>query len=181
VKILTRLPYFTDATVAPVREESVRVKPYQIVVQMSLNLRTFVKWDPRTPSFPAVLDTGNNHNLSIRSEQLVRWAGIQPQALKQIGAMRERGQRVPLHAAAAWLHGNVPEKRVSSDREPHLLNLREGIAIYPDDVGPRLPVLGLRALTQNGLHLIIDPERLRVDLRTRGLATTLLRALGRFL
>jgi hypothetical protein len=75
----------------------------------------------------------------------------------------------------------MPGARSPSDREPHVLNFREGIAIYPDDIGPRLPVLGLRALTQNRLHLTLDPERLRVDLRTKGIGTTLLRALGRFL
>jgi hypothetical protein len=48
------------------------------------------------------------------------------------------------------------------DQEPLTLKLEEGIAIYPDDVGLRLPVLGLRALTQNQLHVAIDPERMQV-------------------
>jgi len=178
VKILDCLPYFPDATIVPLREENVRVKPYQITVQMSISLRTLLEWDPRTPSFPAILDTGNNHNFSIRKEHLVRWAGIQPQALQQIGAIRERGQPIPLHAAAVWLHGNVPGERVPSNREPHVLNLREGIALYPDESGPRLPVLGLRALTQNKLHAVIDSERLSVTLQSPGWRTTLLRWLG---
>lgn len=33
--------------------------------------------------------------------------------------------------------------------EPHPLKVEEGVAVYADDIGPRLPVLGLRALTQN--------------------------------
>src|SRR5262249_5112119 len=120
-------------------------------------------------------------NFSVRRGQLVRWAGLQPEALRTIGSMRERQQQIPLHAAAVWLRRNVPGERSLGDRGPHPLRLEEGIAIYPDDLGPRLPVLGLRVLTQNRLHLTLDPERLRVDLRTKGIGTTLLRALGRFL
>ena len=38
-------------------------------------------WDARSPIFPALLDTGNNHNFSIQQSQITRWAGIQPQYL----------------------------------------------------------------------------------------------------
>ena len=54
-------------------------------------------------------------------------------------------------------------------QEPVSLKLEEGIAIYPDDIGPRLPVLGLRALSRNRLHLAIDPERMRVGYSHTGL------------
>jgi hypothetical protein len=181
VKLLNRLPYFTDPRFVAAPGGSVRVKAHQIVIQVSVSLPVLPEWDPRTPSFPAILDTGNNHNLSVRRGQLVRWAGLQPEALRTLGSMRERQLQIPLHAASVWLHGNVPGEGARRDREPHPLRLEEGIAIYPDDIGPRLPVLGLRALTRNRLHLTIDPERLHVDLRTKGMNTTLLRALGRFL
>jgi len=65
-----------------------------------------------------------------------------------------------------WLHRNLPRERALKDQRPHPLKLEEGIAIYPDDIGPRLPILGLRALTRNQLFTAIDPERTRVDLRT---------------
>ena len=181
MKIVDRLPYFSDPTFVRAPGESVRVKPYQIIVYVSVSLQALLEWDPRTPSFPAILDTGNNHNFSIRHEQLRRWAGLQPEALPIIGVMRERQQRIPLHSAAVWLHRNLPGERALKDQEPHPLKLEEGIAIYPDDIGPRLPILGLRALTQNQISTAIDPERTRVDLRTPDWRTRILRLVGRFL
>jgi len=118
------------------------------------------------PRFPAILDTGNNHNLSISRGHLVRWAGLQPEVLRIIRAKRERQQRIPLHDASVWLHRNRPGERALTDQKPLPLNLEEGIAIYADDLGPRLPVLGLRALTRNRIHLAIDTERMRASLRT---------------
>jgi hypothetical protein len=179
VKILDRLPYATEHVTEAVRGEVVRVRPYQIIVHMSISPLTLPGWDPRTPHFPAILDTGNNHNFAIRRDHLVRWAGLQPDASRVLGAMRERDRRLPLHAARLWLHRNVPgERRARHDREPHLLEVAEGITVYPDDIGPRLPILGLRALTRNHLHLGIDTERQRVILRSAGWRVKLLRWLS---
>ncbi len=158
-----------------------RVKPYQIVVAVSVSLLTLREWDPRMPRFPAIVDTGNNHNLSISRGHLLRWAGLPPEALRIIGAIRDRTQRIPLHAASVWLHRNRPGERTLRDREPHPLKLEEGIAVYPDDMGPRLPVLGLRALTQNQLHVAIDPERKRLSLHTPDWSTKVLGWFGRLL
>jgi hypothetical protein len=97
VKILDRWPYSTDATFVSAPAGSARVKPYQIVVAVSVSLQALLEWDPRTPRFPAILDTGNNHNLSISRGHLLRWAGLQPEALQVIGTIRERQQRIPLH------------------------------------------------------------------------------------
>jgi hypothetical protein len=96
---------------------------------------------------PAVLDTGNNHNFSIGHSHLVRWAGIQPRGLRQLRAVRERGKRIPLHAARLWLHPNVPGKRQVAGVEPIPLKIEEGIAIYPDGDAPRLPVLELSSIS----------------------------------
>jgi hypothetical protein len=181
VKILDRLPYSSDPTVVSAPGGRVRVKPYQIVVAVSVSLQTLREWDRRMPRFPAILDTGNNHNLSISRGHLLRWAGLQPEALPIIGAARERQQRIPLHAASVWLHRNRPGERTLRDQEPHPLKLEEGIAIYPDDIGPRLPVLGLRALTRNQLHVAIDPERMRVSLRTADWSTKIVGWFGRSL
>lgn len=181
MKILDRLPYSSEATFVFAPGGSVRVKPYQIVVAVSVGLQALGEWDPRMPHFPAILDTGNNHNLSITRGHLLRWAGLQAEALRIIGAIRERQQRIPLHAASVWLHRNRPGEQAMRDQEPVPLNLEEGIAVYPDDLGPRLPVLGLRALTQNQLHVAIDPERMRVNLRTPDWGLKILGWFGRLL
>lgn len=175
MKILDRLPYSTEPLTVDVRGEAVRVKPYQIIVQVSVSIRGLMGWDPRTPAFPAILDPGHNHNFSIRRDHLIRWAGIQPDALPPKSAVRERQQRVPLHAAALWLHTNVPGTRSVSGGEPHLLKVEEGIAIYSDDAGPRMPLLGLRALSQSSLHLTISGQQRLVWLRTSDWYTRLLR------
>jgi len=181
VKILDRLPYSSEATFVSAPGGSVRVKPYQILAAISVSLQALAEWDPRTPRFPAILDTGNNHNLSISRGHLLRWAGLQAEALQIIGAIRERQQRILLHAAAVWLHSNLPGEQAMRDQEPVPLMLEEGVAVYPDDIGPRLPVLGLRALTQNQLHVAIDPERMRVNVRTPDWSTMILRWFGRLL
>ena len=178
MKIRDRLRYSTIATTAPVHRETVPVKPYQIIMQVSVSVRGLLGWDPRTPIFPAILDPGNNHNFSIRRDHLIRWAGIHPDALPLKRAIRERQQRIPLHAAGLWLHPNVPGEPGVSGREPHLLKVKEGIAIYPDETGPRLPVLGLRALTRNKLHLTIAGQQRLVSLRTPDWRTWLLRWLS---
>src|SRR5262249_43501086 len=148
--------------------EVVPIKLYQIIVWVSVGLRQIVEWDPRTPRLPAVLDTGNNHNLSIGEGHLVRWAGMLPESLRRLGSIRERGKTIPLHAARLWLHPNVRGERRATGADPVPLQIEEGIAIYPDEAAPRLPVLGLRALTVNKLHLTIDSERRVVSLRTPG-------------
>jgi hypothetical protein len=181
VKILDCFPYSSDARFVSAPGGGVQVKPYQIVVAVSVSLPAMGDWDASMPRFPAILDTGNNHNLSISRGHLLRWAGLQPEALRVLGAMRERQQRIPLHAASVWLHRNRPGEQALRHREPVPLKLEEGIAIYPDDIGPRLPVLGLGALTHNQLHVAIDPERMRVNIRTPDWSTKILGWFGRVL
>jgi hypothetical protein len=62
-----------------------------------------------------------------------------------------------LHAATVWLHRNHRGSRTLAG-EPYPLILEEGIAVYQDEAGgaPHLPLLGLRALTDNKLQTVID-------------------------
>ena len=93
MKILDRFPYSADATFVSAPGGSVRVKPYQIMVAVSVSLQTLREWDPRMPRFPAILDTGNNHNLSISRGHLLRCSPVHAQPTAVAG---ERfGLRVP--------------------------------------------------------------------------------------
>jgi hypothetical protein len=167
MKILDRLPYSTDRTVTDVRGETVQVKAYQILVWVSVSAENILEWDPRTPRFPAILDTGNNHNFAIAQGQLLRWAGLDSRLLPLCGAARESGQRLPLHAADLWLHLNRAKTReISEHRQPARLGLRQGLTVYPDETAPRLPILGLRALTVNHLRSLIDGEKREVTIYT---------------
>jgi hypothetical protein len=166
---LHRLPYFRAPTTVSVAGDSVRVRPFQIIVWVSIGLRPGRTWNPRTPRFPAILDPGNNHNFLIFTTQLMHWAGIRPVLLPLLGAVRERGRRMPLRAATLWLHRNVPGTREPSTASPHPLDLTDGIAVDQHEgvSAPHLPLLGLRALTHNRLYTVIDGDRLQVSICTR--------------
>lgn len=175
--ILKRLPIPKHDGITFVSSEQVRIKAYEIVVWIELSGPEKRTWDATSPCFPANLDTGHTHNFSIQEQHLVRWARIRPEALDIVGQVRQSGRRVPLHAAQIWLHGNVPD---SHDRleggTPHLLNLTGGISVFPttDDNFPRLPLLGLRALLSNGLHLSVDGMNRYANLRSQDWRTRLL-------
>ena len=47
--------------------------PYQIVVMVSIAANRVIEFPSDAPRFPAVLDTGNNHNFAIRQEHFARW------------------------------------------------------------------------------------------------------------
>jgi hypothetical protein len=57
-----------------------------------------------------------------------------------------------------------------ADRPPNRLAIPDGIAIFPEDLPnpARLPILGLRALVNSGLKLIVDGKRREVTLKTPG-------------
>ncbi len=166
--ILRRLPFHENADEVTVGLERVRIRPYQIIVWVSLSAKSVLELPPHAPRFPALLDTGHNHNFSIRRQHLVNWAGIDPAGVPVRGAVREGGRRAQLYRLNAWLHPNqAGERDRFADRPPFCLELPEGVAVYPDEAGfPPLPLLGLRALVRNKLHLAIDPESQLVNLRT---------------
>lgn len=131
------------------------VRRYQIVVWVSL----------RTLLFPAILDTGHSHNFAIREGQLKSLAGVD--SLPVIGHARVNRLLLPQAKADVWLHGNR-----RGTREPGatalLLTMEQGITIYPEGSqnAPRLPLLGLRAISRNNLTLVIDGKRRSVTLKS---------------
>jgi hypothetical protein len=164
MKILDRLPISAKHLLIDVHGKPLRLKPYQIVAQVSIsNIRT---WDARTPTIPVLIDTGMNHNFSIQEAQLTRWAGLHSQALLPMGSMREGGRTPSCYRAHVWIHRNRTGMRDLRDGEPFRLDLDEGIMIYADDGSdyPRLPLLGLRAIIKNKLKLAIDGKRQHASL-----------------
>lgn len=135
--------------------ETVQVLRNQIIIWLSIN---------NVRQFPAILDTGHSHNLSIAKRHLDRWSGA---SLKQCGESNIRTFTVPHFSAEVTLHRNVPGSHAL--RDSVCLNMEHGIAVIPDDlpVCPRLPILGLRTIIQNKLRLIIDGERATVTLQKR--------------
>src|SRR5258708_516366 len=97
MKILDRLPIYQEDTLITVHGEAVQVWKNQIIVWLSLQ-------DPARP-FPAILDTGHSHNLSLTRRQLDRWTGAR---LTQIGTSKVGKAILPQFAVSALIHRNQP-------------------------------------------------------------------------
>ena len=169
--ILRNLPFYDRPTNVQVRGRSIPVKRDQIIVWVSLSEIDLEQLDPNTPRFPAILDTGCNHSFAIRQQHLIEWAGIQPDYLPKLKSTRLHGSVVPQLSANIWLHRNLSGDRDEfSARPPFQLETEQGIAVVPEAEGrgePRLPLLGLRAIRWNHLHVAIDGHRRLVNIRTR--------------
>ncbi len=150
------LAYHKEKTTIAVGREIVEVKAFQIIVWVSISIRGILEWDETIPKFPAILDIGNTHNLGISEEQLRKWGGIHPDSLPQMKPMRVNKQLVPIRAASVWLH---------MDHAPYELSVEQGIGVYTEG-GTRLPILGLRALTNSKLQTLIYGDQLRAVIQT---------------
>jgi hypothetical protein len=166
--ILRQLPFFHTEPAALAPDGPVPVRPYQIIVWVSLSLPSVTELDAAAPRFPAILDTGNNHNLAIREEHLNRWTGLDLATLPGKGLIQVAGMRVALVAANVWIHPNRPGTRDEWEGPAFCLELEEGIAVYPRNLAAavRLPLLGLRALVRNGLFFSVSGKKCQVSLRT---------------
>jgi hypothetical protein len=160
--ILRRAPFYEEPTEVTVGDEQVIVRPFQIIVWVSV-----LASGKRSPRLPAVLDTAFNLTFAIVEPHLRTWVGLDPAELATIGRTRINKQYLELKRADVALHRNVRGERDRlTDQQPFELPLREGIAVYPPDhpQSPRLPLLGMRALVRNDLRLTIDGKRKTVNL-----------------
>lgn len=157
MKILDRLPYHDRPTAMSFGPRMIDVRGHQIIVWLSL----------RQLVFPAILDTGHSHNLTISSRQLAEWAGVDD--LERIGEIEVNGLRMTQYRTDVRLHRNQPGSRQPRP-ETFSLNADEGITVMPDGTpgAPRLPLLGLHPISRGGLKLVIDGKRREVTLRTQG-------------
>jgi hypothetical protein len=149
--LLRQLPYLEKSGAVMVSGVRVPVKDHQIIVWVSIGSADAPDLDPNSPRLPAILDTGNTFTFSLRVAQLRQWAGIHQEYLRLLGSIRHLGRNIPTRAAHVWLHRNRAGERDSfTDEPPYRLQLKRGIAIYPQDIpqAPRLPLLGLRALEE---------------------------------
>jgi len=132
---------------------TVDIYHHQIVLAITLTSPEVEALPGDAPRFPAVLDTGFNDNLLITERQLQDWAN--PDAELEHKAQIDDG--ISLHEAKIWFHRNVALSRTEYlDDDPFPLELRRGIFVARNDRGTRLPILGLRALADNQLSLVID-------------------------
>lgn len=169
-KILDQLPYSDQRGTVHVQGRDVPVLAHQIIVWAHISLKDTLHLVDDAPRFPAILDTGNTFGFSVAEQQLIDWCGLRPQMLEILGPILINQQRLNRHAADVWL---CRKQRGTRDtfrsEEPFRLELRDGIAIYPVDrpiTRPRLPLLGLRAIDENGLRCTINGKNRAVSLST---------------
>jgi hypothetical protein len=165
VKIIDRQPSHPARSEVWTPDGPALVKPFQIVVMVSLSLGDVL--EPGARRFPASLDTGLNHNFAMRREHLDRWTALRLPMRKPVTV---RKQEVPLAAAHVWVYRNERGTNTVSDLPPIRLHTPEGIAVFPEDAPnpTRLPILGLRALVRSDLTLVMDGKRRDVTLKTSG-------------
>ena len=65
MKILDRLPFSETRSEVWAPDRLATVKPYQIIVTVSLAVREMIEPDPGLPRFPAILDTGKDTGLVL--------------------------------------------------------------------------------------------------------------------
>jgi len=167
--ILSDRPFFDAPTAIRFQGRHVSVKADQIIVWVGIIKIRQKYFHPSHPFFPAILDTGHNHNFSIREDHLIRWAGLDSRYLDMNREIRIAGEQLPVLVADVWLRPNERGKRdVPAEKMPFCLEIDRGIAVYPKEApnALRLPLLGLRALRRAELHLTIDFRRRAVKLRT---------------
>jgi hypothetical protein len=177
--LLRHSPFREQANEAIVGLERVAIHEHQIIAWVSLTAQTVMELPPHAPRFPAILDTGHGHNLSIHERHLSDWARLTRGDLPVRGRSRVNGVETFLHAASVWIHPNRPGERDQLiESAPICLDIREGIDIRPGAVAPRLPLLGLRALVRNKLFLTVDADRCLAGLHTANWRTKLMRLLS---
>lgn len=167
-RLLDRAPIPRESSEIVVGGERVRIRANQIIVWLSLTARPTQELNPMVRDFPAVLDTGHTHTFSIQSRHLAQWAGLSIDSLPVTGTVRERGRRITRRAARIWIRPSAAGSQARlADVRPFLLTNFEGIAVYPPDLMfPRLPILGLGAISDNRLVLIVNGRRREATLRT---------------
>jgi hypothetical protein len=165
VEILRQLPFQDARSSVHVAGEVVAIRAYQIVIWMSLSQGDSLAPDARR--FPAVLDTGHNHNFSIRDSQLVAWAGLRRADLPRLGDIVVNRQEGPQLEGRVWIHRNRPGTAELLGK-PFRLHVPQGIAVYEEGApgAPRLPLLGLRGVVTTNLRLTIDGRKMAVSLRS---------------
>jgi hypothetical protein len=162
---LTRIPLVpAEQTLTPggVR---ITLRLYQPVIWIRL-----VPWvgsaHPEAMTFPAVLDTGNNHSFLMPATLFAGWTRLDPSALKTRHTVRANGVELSCHGLNIDVYrmrnGN-PTSRVAGR-----LQTDRGVVLVPErheHLFPRLPVIGVRALCASRATFTVDGQRKAFSLR----------------
>jgi hypothetical protein len=179
--ILRRFPVSQAERLVAVAGDATRVrsrfKAYEIFVWAKIGL-PHKEPDADASCFPILIDTGNNHNLLLQDQQLLKLANCHPAWFPRCGHTKLLGCKTPLLDASLWLYPNVPNSwECDFNAQATELELDNGAAvIHTGTVNPpwkpsrkdcdafllkdypRVPTLGLRALFHNRLCFYLDND-----------------------
>jgi hypothetical protein len=100
-RIIQDLPYFENERKVDVPDgQQFGIRRHQIVVWISLTDMSQALFNQSTPRFPALIDTGFNHNLLIQARHVVRWARIKPRSLDLLKTRAVWGIMTKLYEAS---------------------------------------------------------------------------------
>jgi hypothetical protein len=149
--ILKALPYDREPLyLPPDSQREARFFPHKSLITVSITPPGiyWTEFESTPPAFLALLDTGCNHNFSIRQEDLWTSASLFTDELPFILQPEEEinGVFTPFFDANLWIYRNKPGQRDEFlDVEPFRMELNGGIGVYkPGTVrSDRPPLLGL--------------------------------------
>ncbi len=156
---LTRVPLVGEEHDVAPGGVAITLRVYQPVIWVRL-----VPWvgsvHPEAVTFPAVLDTGNNHSFLIPTTLFQSWTRLDPAAFVTKHTVRVHGHVLSCHGLNVEVYrtrnGNPTERRagrLQTDRGVVIV----GHALEP--FFPRLPVIGVRCLRASRATFTLDGGR----------------------
>jgi hypothetical protein len=183
MKILERLPLLPRPKTFRFGERHVPFLRDEIVVWLSVGLPGERDPGRLSPPFPGLIDSGNNSEFYLHEHHLVQWAGIRPAVLAPLESRRVNGRDVRSYEADVWIHPNLPGTQDQwPGKAPLRLELEQGIAVGPavpdQPIVPRVPLLGLSALRNNGLDFWFDSKTAQCHVWAAGWRSKVMRLLS---
>jgi hypothetical protein len=162
---LARVPLVEKERVVVLDGIEVTLRIYQPVVWVRL-----VPWvgatHPEAITFPAVLDTGNNHSFLIPATLFRAWTRLDPASFVTKHTVRVLGHELSCHGL------NIEVYRMGTmsahDRRVGRLQTDRGVVVVRESLEahfPRLPVLGVRCLCASRAIFTVDGGRATYSLR----------------
>lgn len=180
--LIDELPFFSvkrDIQLPDGKPEE--IKANQILLWMSVTPQGSLPPSANAPRFPVIFDTGLNISMTMRCNHFIDWADVEQPEYQFLGDTSCNGSTVILFDVDAWLYKNAPGRNDQIlNQSPIRLVLKGGLGVYnatpsqqellmSDDPlqepGPRLPTLGMFAITANKLSIQIEGWRRRVRIQ----------------
>jgi hypothetical protein len=142
-----------------VQGQDLTIRPFQIMLWACLTPTNQFTPPSAAHRFPILVDTGHTHNFSISEKHLRNWARLKvKQFLKypnpvMVNDASGNNHQMPLYDGCLWLLPN------NNSTSPFRVDLDGGFTLFPENLGvlgPRIPLLGGRALSTAKFILTVD-------------------------